>query len=212
MYRVTKPGGVVVWVVGDATINGSETGTSFRQALYFMGLGFNLHDTMIYAKKNFIPQLAKRYEPMFEFMFVFSKGYPKTFNPILEPCKTSGMTKNFARAGYPRGVGASGSQRRRDEDVTVKENKVHGNIFYYASGSNKTGHPAPFPERLAIDHVLTWSNPGDIVYDPFGGSGTTPKVAEMLGRAWIVSEISGEYCGMIRKRLGIRTEGIEDLL
>lgn len=50
LFRITKPGGVVVWVVGDATIKGSETGTSFRQALFFKDCGFNLHDTMIYKK------------------------------------------------------------------------------------------------------------------------------------------------------------------
>ena len=60
LYRVTKDGGVVVWVVGDATIKGSETGTSFKQALWAMECGFRLHDTMIYAKNNYMPLTHNR--------------------------------------------------------------------------------------------------------------------------------------------------------
>jgi DNA modification methylase len=93
IYRVTKPGGVVVWVVGDATIGGSETGTSFRQALHAMECGFRLHDTMIWNKGCFsaVGALATRYGPVFEYMFVWSKGPPAAFNPLKDrPNKHAG--------------------------------------------------------------------------------------------------------------------------
>jgi adenine specific DNA methylase Mod len=172
-----------------------------RQALFFMETGFKLHDTMIYRKKNYIPQTAKRYEQEFEFMYCFVKGKINTFNPLRVPCKTAGTSKNFARAGYPRALKTDGSQRRRDEIVTVQDSKIPGNIFSYGTGSNKTGHPAPFPEKLAEDQILTWSNPGDIIYDPCAGSGTTLKVALANGRQFIGSEISAQYCDIANSRL-----------
>lgn len=201
LYRVTKQGGVLVWVVSDATLKGSETGTSFRQALFLKDCGFNLHDTMIYRKKNFIPQTSKRYEQEFEYMFILCKGKIATFNPLMVPCKTAGTSKNFARAGYPRELKTDGSQRRRDEIITVKDIKIPGNIFSYAAVANRTGHPAPFPEKLAEDHILSWSNQGDLIYDPFTGSGTTLKMALINGRNFIGSEISPEYVKMAENRI-----------
>lgn len=198
LFRITKDGGVVVWVVADSTVNGSESGTSFRQALYFKEIGFNLHDTMLYAKLNFIPLTHNRYEQAFEYMFAFSKGRPKTFNPILEKTIRPGEVKNYAVCGSNT---KEGGYRRRDESVVTKDRKLHNNIFYYSTGSNLTKHPAPFPEDLARDQILSWSNPGDIVYDPFGGSGTTAKMAHLLKRNWIISEISEDYCDMIQNRL-----------
>lgn len=200
LYRIVKVGGVVVWVVGDSTINGSESGTSFRQALYFISLGFNLHDTMIYAKNNYIPLTHNRYEQQFEYMFVFSKGKPKTFNPIMVKCDGYGDTYNLKRKGYCATI-KEGAQRRRDEVVIVNDTKISPNIFYYNCGSISTGHPAPFPEQLAADHISTWSNEWDIVYDPFSGSGTTCKIAHMLCRRWIGSEISSEYVQLANKRI-----------
>lgn len=198
LYRVTKQGGVVVWVVSDQTVNGSESGTSMRQALFFMECGFRLHDTMIYAKKNFIPLTHNRYEQGWEYMFVFSKGKPNTFNPILEKSITAGDTYNYSKKGSNT---KEGGYRRRNETIETKENKLHTNIFWYGTGSNLTKHPAPFPEDLAKDHIVTWSNEGDLVYDPFGGSGTTAKMAHQLKRRWILSEIGQEYEPVISKRM-----------
>ena len=200
LYRVTKPGGVVVWVVGDATVNGSETGTSFTQALFFKSLGFNLHDTMIYEKINFIPLTHNRYEQSFEYMFIFSKGKPATFTPKREANKTAGNVYNLARKGYCATV-KEGAQRRRQQIVEVKENKIHRNIFQYSTGGGRVGHPAPFPMELARDHILTWSKPGDIVLDCFAGSGTTCKMAKENGRQYIGIEISSEYVGLAEKRI-----------
>lgn len=200
LYRVLKPGGVIVWVVGDATIKGSETGTSFRQALYFKDIGFNLHDTMIYAKTNFIPLTHNRYEQQFEYMFIFSKGKPSTFNPIRIPTKQPGKSYNLKRKGYCATV-KEGAQRRRDEVVTTSEFKIPGNIFFYSLGSHRTGHPAPFPEKLAEDHILSWSNPGDTIYDPFTGSGTVWKMCLLNGRKFIGSEISEDYCKIAENRI-----------
>lgn len=198
LYRITKLGGVVVWIVGDSTIKGNESGTSFKQALFFKETGFNLHDTMIYRKQNFIPLTHNRYEQEFEYMFVFSKGKPKTFNPIMINSKTFGKNQNLSRKGYGFKEGA---YRRRDEDVFTKQQKIHGNIFEYATGISGCNHPAVFPEKLCEDHIISWSNEGDLVYDPFCGSGTTPKMAIMNKRNYICSEISEKYISDIHKRL-----------
>ena len=207
VYRVTKPGGIVVWVVGDATVKGSETGTSFRQALYFMECGFNLHDTMIYAKKNPIPQNHNRYEQTFEYMFVFSKGKPKTFNPLLEETKNAG--KVFDWGNRKTEMDTNQCRRHRGTELlAVSANKRRGNIFYYSIGGSKTGHPAVFPEQLAKDHILSWSNPGDTVLDPFMGSGTTAKAALHAGRKCIGIEISSEYCEIIKQRVDTQEQSL----
>lgn len=201
LFRVTKKGGVVVWIVGDATINGSETGTSFRQALYFKECGFNLHDTMIYAKINYAPLTHNRYEQEFEYMFILSKGRPNTFNPILKESKYKGTKRT--------------SKYRHTGDITkpqhtkgnVNDTGIPGNIFYYIIGKNEGGddiaslHPAIFPEQLAADQIYSWSNEGDLIYDCFTGSGTTLKMAHLLKRNWIGSEISQEYCDIANKRI-----------
>jgi DNA modification methylase len=203
LYRIIKPGGVVVWVVGDATINGSETGTSFRHALGFNEAGFNIHDTMIFRKKNPIPQIyRRRYNNEFEYMFVFSKGQVETHNPIMVPCLHAGLElngttyKNYSKAEQKRGKIAN----------PVKDEKIKGNIWEYVVGKKledqeAKGHPAPFPCELARDHISSWSNPGNLILDPMCGSGTTCKVAKELGRNFIGIDISHEYCDLSRKRL-----------
>lgn len=192
LFRVTKSGGVIVWVVGDATIKGSETGTSFMQALYFKEIGFNLHDTMIYEKINPIPQNHNRYEQCFEYMFILSKGKPKTFNPLREPTKNAGKTFDWGN----RKTIMDENQCRRDrgsEKIEVKETKIKRNIFSYSIGGGKSGHPAVFPDKLAEDQILSWSNENDLILDPFMGSGTTAKMALLNNRNYIGFEISEEY-------------------
>lgn len=200
LYRITKQGGVVVWVVGDATVKGSETGTSFKQALYFKEIGFNLHDTMIYHKTNPIPQNHNRYEQSFEYMFVLSKGKPKTFNPIKEPTKNAGKEFDWGN----RKTIMDKNQCRRDrgtDKIKVSNKKIKQNIFSYAIGGSKTGHPAIFPEQLANDHIISWSNEYDIIFDPFMGSGTTAKMAMLNNRKFIGCELSENYCKIIKERL-----------
>jgi DNA modification methylase len=198
LYRVVKPGGVVVWVVADATQNGSETGTSFKQALFFKELGFNLHDTMLYHKVNYVPLTHRRYEQAWEYMFCFSKGAPKTFNPIRIPCKTAGgKSGKFYQTKDAQDTSAAHSTERTGVD------KIAPNMFGYTVGAEKTGHPAVFPLPLALDQISSWSNPGDVILDPFGGSGTTAVACQQLGRNFILCEISQDYCGIARKRLGI---------
>ena len=192
LYRITKPGGVVVWVVGDKTHNGSETGSSFEQALYFKKIGFNLHDTMIYAKNNPIPQNHNRYEQCFEYMFVLSKGKPRVFNPIRVPTKNAGKLFNWGN----RKTNMDDNQCRRHRDsefYRVADTKIKENIFYYSIGGGNSGHPAVFPEQLALDQILSWSNEGDVVLDPFLGSGTTARMASASNRHYIGYEISEEY-------------------
>ena len=161
LYRITKKGGVVVWIVGDATIKGSETGTSFRQALYFKKIGFYLHDTMIYKKNNPIPLTHNRYEQYFEYMFVFGKGKPSTFNPIIDKVKIPNKKYKWKS----KEIGSS--KRERDEITFSKKTKITSNIWCYSlTGDRDTGrHPAPFPEQLARDHILSWSNKSDIILE-----------------------------------------------
>lgn len=200
LFRISKEGGVVVWVVGDATIKGSETGTSFKQALYFMECGFNLHDTMIYKKSNPIPQNHNRYEQCFEYMFVFSRGKPNTFNPIKVNTKLAGMS--FDWGGRKTKMDDNQCRRHRDSDIIeVSPTKNKGNIFEYSVGGGKTGHPAVFPEALANDHIISWSNEGDTVFDPFTGSGTTGKMAILNNRNFIGIELNEEYFKIAERRI-----------
>ena len=193
LYRVTKQGGVVVWVVGDQTVNGSESGNSFRQALYFMDLGFNLHDTMIYEKNSMSMPDNNRYYQKFEYMFVFSKGKPKTVNRIKDHKNTATRwSKTFNTTN------ADGSKNERERDLTKQEYGIRFNIWKYNTGFSQTTrdkitHPAPFPEKLAQDHIISWSNEGDLILDPFMGSGTTAKSALELNRNFIGFEISKSY-------------------
>jgi len=201
LYRVTKDGGVVVWVVGDQTVNGSETGTSFKQALFFIELGFRLHDTMIYKKTGGGAKGSNlAYWQNFEYMFVFSKGRPKAINLIYDKPNSKAGSRDSGVNGRHK----DGSKRYKTVG-TVAEISKRENVWIIPAGNNtaddKTEHPAVFPESLANDHIISWSNVGDIVYDPFGGSGTTAKMAHLLDRKWILSEISKEYCAIAEKRL-----------
>ena len=200
LYRVIKQGGVVVWVVGDATVKGSETGTSFKQALYFMQCGFSLHDTMIYRKLNPMPVKSNRYLPCFEYMFVFSKGKPKSVNLIREKTLATGKEKYTGTQQENGKFTDYGKKRNLERDKY--------NVWDLKVGSNQSTkdkfafeHPAIFPEQLANDHIISWSNEGDLIYDPFMGSGTVAKMAILNNRNWIGSEISKEYCDIIEQRI-----------
>ena len=195
LYRVTKDGGVVVWVVGDATINGSETGTSFKQALYFKEIGFNLHDTMIWEKTGRLPT-QDRYYAIFEYMFVFSKGKPKAMNFICDHKTTAG-----GRVQQKDSVINKGNNVKGDGFFIRNEFARRPNIWKINIGINKTTHPAIFPESLAKDHIISWSNEGDTVLDCFLGSGTTGKVAKQLNRQFIGIEISPEYLEIAKNRI-----------
>lgn len=196
LWRVTKKGGVVVWVVGDATIKGSETGTSFKQALYFKEVGFNLHDTMIYAKKAPIPLTHNRYEQQFEYMFVFSKYKPSCFSPIKEECVSQGIKNRM-------------THRRKTDDLSnasgfgkpVKKHRYRYNIWYYPNESRGINHPASFPQSLAHDHIISWSNEGDTVLDCFMGSGTTGVACKNLNRNFIGIEKDADYFNIAKERI-----------
>jgi len=207
LFRVTKEGGIVVWIVGDAVIDGGESGTSFKQAIYFQSLGFLIHDTMIYEKNGAAypaNDKSNRYSQVFEYMFVFSKGKPKTTNLIKDRKNRWAGNKTFGNQ----------SNRKSDGELDEKGSRVTAeygyryNIWKYNNGYGYSAeddiayeHPAIFPEQLAADHIHTWSNEGEIVYDCFGGSGTTGKMAHKQKRNWILSEISNEYVSIAEKRL-----------
>ena len=203
LYRVMKRGGVIVWVVGDESKAGNESGTSFRQALYFKEVGFNLFDTMIYLKP---PRGAvgdnRSYWQSFEYMFVFSKGKPKTINLIKDRKNKdvrdgdrgtkrlfNGDLRQVSRGGYAQ-------YGRRTNVWQYQIGRGHS-----ATHSIAYQHPAIFPERLAEDHIISWSNKGDLVYDPFLGSGTTALMAQANGRNYLGSELSAAYCAIARQRL-----------
>ena len=195
LYRLTKQGGVVVWVVGDATIKGSETGTSFRQALWAMECGFNLHDTMIWAKDNPVPTQHTRYQNAFEYMFVLSKGSPSVFNKLTVPTKGAGAKHKKHRA-------VGGGHINNDEGYyTTKETKLKNNWWVQSCGSPVVGHGATFPEQLAHDHIISWSNEGDTILDPFTGSGTTGVACKNLNRNFIGIELDPEYFKIAEKRI-----------
>lgn len=200
LTRVLKPGGVIVWVVADATVNGSETLTSMRQAIYFKDVcGLLVHDTMIYQKNSYAPLNHNRYEQCWEYMFVFSKGRPGKWSPIRIPCVTTG-TKRWH--GNEKQREASYRVKARQAHTVVKTHKTAPNAFTYAVGKNdRTEHNAPFPLGLARDHILSWSNEGDVVLDPFAGSGTTCVAARDAGRRYVGIEINAEYVAIINRRL-----------
>lgn len=198
LYRVIKKGGLIVWIVSDATINGSETGSSFTQVLYFKQIGFNIHDTMIWEKESFTFPDEYRYRNTFEYMFILSKGKPKSFNPISDKVnkwaghKIHGTSRNWNGNTFIKSN--TGSE--------IKEIGVRNNIWKLNSvKKNDTGHPAPYPVELVIDHILSWTNKGDIVLDPFMGSGTTAIACIQTHRQYIGFEISKEYVDMANKRI-----------
>ena len=205
LYRITKQGGVVVWVVNDTSKDGDESGTSFRQALYFKEIGFRLADTMIFAKK---PRGGignpRLYYPSFEYMFVFSKGQIKTHNMIKD-------RKNKYQGGKSKCTDRmkDGTLKSRYR-VTGGEYGKRGNIWEYATGKWKVTkdslayqHPAIFPEKLAEDHILSWTNPNDLVFDPMCGSGTTGKMALLNNRQFIGVDISQDYIAIAKERIGL---------
>ena len=204
LYRVMKPGGVVVWVIGDKTVKGSKSLTSFKQAIYFQEVGFDMYDVIIYEKAGSGPPHPNRYFNAFEYMFVLSKGRPKTINILKDkPNKWAG----HSTYGEVTRREKDGSLTNKGKKV-VNEFGVRTNIWRYANGkgfSTKDNfayeHPAIFPEKLVADHIYSWSNPGDLVLDPFGGSGTTAKMAELMGREWVLIDAVEDYCEIAKVRM-----------
>jgi len=205
LYRVLKDGGVMVWVVGDMTTNGSESLTSFKQAIYFKDIiGFKVHDTMIYAKKGFRNPSSNRYHQIFEYMFIFSKGKPKTFNPIKD------RKNKYKKSGSIMVRNKNGKLVKKKKSVDLREYGQRFNIWEYSIGGRSdelskllANHPAIFPLDLAKDHIKSWSNEGDVVLDPFLGSGTVAIASKQLKRKYIGIDISQEYCEIAKKALQI---------
>jgi DNA modification methylase len=195
LYRVTKDGGIVVWIINDSSLDGDESGTSFKQVIQFKDIGFKLHDTMIYAKTGIASPHPNRYHQIFEFMFILSKGKLKTFNPIIDR----------HNIGFKRVI--TGKTRRTDDILSerigykISEYGLRYNIWVYHSGGENLEHPATFPQALAEDHIKSWSNEGDLILDPFSGSGTSCIAAHKLNRKWIGIEINPEYVALSKKRL-----------
>ena len=195
LYRVTKEGGVLVWIVGDSKSEGSRTLTHLKQALYFKEIGFNIHDIMIWQKLNAMPYILKNcYTPSYEFMIICSKGKPKTTNIIEEKCKYAGQIISSSTNNKQ-------SIRKNKFTLKTKDTKIKSNVWQMNNSGTNYGHPAIFPEKLAADHIYSWSKENDLIYDCFMGSGTTAKAAHLQNRNWIGSEISKEYTDLANKRL-----------
>lgn len=211
LYRITQPDGIIVWVVGKKIHNGNVILTPFTQALFFQSIGFKVHDIMIYKKKNTPFMRSNAYTSSFEFMFVLAKGKVKVFNPIKVPTVRNGIEMLV-------------TNRKADGKINkvlgeLKEEKVKDNIWEYAVGLGGTTndkiafqHPAVFPEKLAEDHILSWTNTGDLVFDPMCGSGTTLKMAKLNNRKYIGIDISAEYCQIARERLGMTDQILNDYI
>lgn len=195
LYRVTKEWWVVVWIIWDETKKFCESMTSFKQALFFNEIWFNLLDTMIYFKQNYAPAYPtlRRYANQFEYMFVFSKGKPKTFNPV----QRDKVRNKEEKVAYRQ---KDWTLLRKTKEVW-RETKDASNVWEYAVWWNLTWHPAVFPEKLAEDHILSWSNQWDIVLDPFAWSWTTLKMAKKNWRDYVGIEISEKYIQIIKQRL-----------
>ena len=204
LHRVTTDGGVVVWVVGDATVKGSETGTSFRQALHAMECGFRLHDTMIWRKPNFANPAATRYHQVFEYMFVWSKGKPKVFNGIKDrQNKHAGKIGSYGANTVTQADGSKLTRSKKiNADFGMRHNVWAAKTAGQTGEAKKHGHPAMFPEGLARDHIISWSNEGDTVLDPFLGSGTTGVAAKNLNRSFIGIEMDETYFKIAKDRIG----------
>lgn len=207
LYDITKDGGVVVWVVGDKVVKGSESGTSFKQALYFKEIGFNLHDTMIYEKDSISFAEKTRYSQIFEYMFIFTKGKPNTVNLIKDRKNKCYNGKKHIKGSYRA---KDGSQVQHHKKNLLQEYGTRYNIWRISTGHNKSTldkfafeHPAIFPEKLANDHILTWSNEGDLVLDCFMGSNTTGKMAKLLNRDFIGIEQVEKYYNIAKQRVDI---------
>ena len=209
LYRITKKGGIVVWIVGDETINGSETGMSFKQSLFFKDIGFKLHDTMIYQKDSCPFPETNRYYPSFEYMFIFSKDKPKTVNLLKDKINIRyGDLVASSTQREANGKTKKVSAQKTNPNRMVKKIGTRTNIWLYSPGFMKSTsdviafeHPAIFPEKLAEDHILSWSDPGDLILDPMAGSGTVLKICELAKRKWIGIDISKEYCEIAKKRI-----------
>lgn len=204
LWNITAQGGIVVWIVGDQTKKGSESGSSLRQALYFMELGFNLHDTMIYQKNNFSNPSSNRYHQVWEYMFVFSKGKPSVFNPLMD--RKNIYAGQIGSWGKNTVTQVDGSKKVRRRKFNTEYGMRH-NVWKYKTSKNgqndkeSYAHPASFPEELVKDHILSWSNVGTCVFDPMCGSGTVPVMAERLNRYAIACDIAPEYIEIAARRM-----------
>ena len=206
LYRVVKDGGVIVWIVGDATVNGSETGTSFRQALFFKEIGFNLYDTMFYEKASRIPTEGRYYNTV-EYMFILSKGKPKALNFIVDhKNSTEGQSRIKDKC-----INKGKNEKKEGQYLVTGEFSRRSNVWRYGTGrptdltkilnETRLKHPAIAPEKLVADHIVSWSNENDLIYDPFMGSGTTAKMSILNNRKYIGSEISEDYCKITETRI-----------
>lgn len=211
LHIVLKDRGIAVWVVGDKIEDGNRSLTGFRQAIYFQELGFKIHDVMIYEKKNTPFMRSNAYTNCYELMIVLAKKGPKTFNPIMVGTRRKGYEM------LPHNKMADGINKKILGKLN--ETKVRNNIWQYAVGLGGTTkdkiaftHPAVFPERLAEDHILSWTNEGDVVLDPMCGSGTTCKMAMVNNRRYIGIDISEEYCNVARQRLAATSKKVAKLL
>lgn len=204
LYRVMKLGGTIVWVVGDKTKNGNKSLTSFKHSIYFQEIGFNIYDVLIYEKAGSGPPHPNRYFNTFEYMFIISKGKPKTINLLKDKKNKWGGAETYSHVTRRETDGTLTNKGKK----TINEYGIRTNIWRYANGKGFSTkdkiaykHPAIFPEKLAEDHIKSWSNEGDIVLDIFGGSGTTIKMAEKLNRKWIYIDKVKEYCDIAAERM-----------
>jgi DNA modification methylase len=206
IHRVLSPGGVLSWNVADQMVNGSETLTAMRQAIFFVDqCGFLMHDTMIYQKRNFSHPEKNRYHQVWEYVFVLTKGPIRTFNPIMDrPNLTAGKVGNLGVNTFTEADGTKGvREKKMTREMGMRHNVWLGNTRGQEEMCVELKHPAMMPKWLARDLIISFSNPGDMVCDPFFGSGTTGEVSLELGRNCIGIELNPDYCELAWQRTSI---------
>lgn len=191
----------IVWIVGDASIDGGESGSSFKQALYFIKLGYKLHDTMIWQKRGFSMPSHTRYHQIFEYMFVFRRG-EIPFSPIKDVKNITGGKTTLGKNTFRMKNGEMTERARRPAaEWGMRNNIWKTNTTGQEQPCKTLEHPATFPYKLAHDHIVSWSNQGDMIVDPFMGSGTTLRAAKDLRRTAIGIEISEKYCEIAARKM-----------
>lgn len=205
LLRVVKDGGFAVMVIADGTKNQRKSMTTFRTAVAWEDAGWSLFESVIYSRDGRPGAWwATRFRVDHEHILMFYKG--KRPRPVTHH---DGLRVPSKHAGKKW----TGTQRLTDgtlvkTSATVAADKCRGTIWHYATSNSegnrtKAKHPATFPDALARDVILALSAPGDVVYDPMMGSGTSVVIAAQEGRRWLGNDFFAEYVEIAQQRLAV---------
>jgi hypothetical protein len=204
LFGATCDGGVCAVVIGDGTKDFAKSLTTFRWAVDWVdNTGWRLFECCIYSRHgNPGAWWTQRFRVDHEYILIFFKGdrlrcFDKT--ALMIPSKHAGKvysgTDRLTNGGF-----------KKIEPKAVNDLKCRGTIWGYATSNSegnrtKLEHPATFPDRLADDLIHCFSKPGDLVFDPMCGSGTTCVMAAKAKRDYLGIEINPEYHSIAMKRI-----------